>query len=467
MTKKNFSSRNLTAALMAWALLIMPLAAIGQTRVELPRNKYSVQQDVQLGRQAAAEVERQMPILDDSQVTRYVQSVGQRLVNAIPQQYQQPAFRYTFRVVNARDINAFALPGGPMYVNRGMIEAARTEGEMAGVMAHEIAHVALRHGTAQATRQSSFGNQIAGIGAILGGAILGGQAGAAIGNTIYRGFLVNPYSREYETSADILGAQIMARAGYDPRDLANMFRTIERQSGGSGTPEWFSTHPNPGNRYATIEREAQLLRIAPREYSSMEFNRVQNRLRGYPRAQSMEEIARNPQNNGGGVQRQGRYESSVEFPSPRSRNYNAGLISVNVPQNWEVLSESNSEIWFAPNGAYGNSGITHGALVGFTRGSGRSLQQDTDSYVQGILQSNNYLQARSDYVRANVGGRNGVGIELAGRSPVTNRNEVVTVFTTYLRNGQLFYVVTVVPQNEAARYNAAFRNMLGSIRLND
>src|SRR5205085_6115717 len=149
-------------------------------------------------------------------------------------------------------------PGGPMFVNRGMIEAARNEGEMAGVMAHEISHVALRHGTAQATQQSNPLNQILGIGAILGGAILGGQTGAAIGQTIYSGLLVYPYSREYETQADTLGAQIMANAGYDPIDLANMFKTIEKESGGSGGPDWLSTHPSPANRYENINRERQL-----------------------------------------------------------------------------------------------------------------------------------------------------------------------------------------------------------------
>src|ERR1044072_7584067 len=92
----------------------------------------------------AAQVERQMPIMRDEMVESYVERVGQRLVAAIPQEFQHPEFRYSFKVVNARDINAFALPGGPMFVNRGMIEAARNEGEMAGVMAHEISHVALR-----------------------------------------------------------------------------------------------------------------------------------------------------------------------------------------------------------------------------------------------------------------------------------------------------------------------------------
>jgi len=468
-------SKNLTAVLLAWAVLMMPLLAFGQTRIAMPKNKYKVQDDIQLGQKAASEVERQMPILNDYEATRYVQSIGQRLANAIPPEYQHPEFQYTFKIVNASDINAFALPGGPMYVNRGMIEAARNEGEMAGVMAHELSHVALRHGTAQATKQSNPLNQILGIGAVLGGAVIGGQSGAALGQTLYSGFMLK-YSREYETQADILGAQIMARAGYDPRDLANMFKTIEQQSGGSRSPEWLSSHPNPGNRYAAIEREAQLLRVSPSESNPAQFVAVRNRLHGYPQAQTMEQIAQNSQNNqsgqnggqnGGYNGNSGRYESRVENPSSQTRVYNGGFVSFNVPQNWQQLSESNSEIWFAPQGAFGDNGITHGTLVGVAQGSGRSLQQDTEGYVNGILQGNNYLQARGDYSRTTIGGRDAMGIMLAGRSPVTNQNEVTTIYTTYLRNGQLFYVVTVSPENEASNYNYAFRNMLRSIRIND
>src|SRR6185503_21062948 len=126
--------------LVAWvtmiALLALPLSLVAQTQIKYHSNKFSVQDDVKLGRQAAQEAEQQFPLLNDEQVRGYVERVGERLVAAIPQQFQHQEFDYFFKVVNARDINAFALPGGPMYVNRGMIQAARNEGEMAGVMAH-------------------------------------------------------------------------------------------------------------------------------------------------------------------------------------------------------------------------------------------------------------------------------------------------------------------------------------------
>src|SRR6266513_2840433 len=157
-------------------------------------------------------------------------------------------------------IAAVALSGGTMYVNRGMIEAAKTEGEVAGVVAHELSHVALRHGTAQATKATPY--EVGTIAGAVIGAIVGGNAGTLIaqGTQFGLGTAFLRFSREYERQADIEGSQIMARAGYDPRDMANMFKTIEQQ-GGSGGPQWLSDHPNPGDRYSYINKEAQSLHV--------------------------------------------------------------------------------------------------------------------------------------------------------------------------------------------------------------
>ncbi len=195
----------------------------------------------------------------DRRTESYVRGIGERLVAAIPGRLRQPAFRYSFQVVDRKDINAFALPGGPIYVNRGMLDAARNEGEVAGVIAHEISHVVLRHGTAQATKGTPF--QFGALAGQILGSIVGGRTGLAIaqGSQIGLGTYFMKYSREYEREADLLGAQIMAGAGYDPRDMANMFQTIARRSGNGG-PEWLSDHPSPSNRYAAINREAELLR---------------------------------------------------------------------------------------------------------------------------------------------------------------------------------------------------------------
>ena len=466
--KKLVNANRYFAVAMIWALAVLPLAA--QTRVTMPKNKYKVQDDVKLGRDASRQVEQQFPLVNDREAERYIESVGARLVAAIPPEFQQPAFDYQFDVVNARDINAFALPGGPMYVNRGMIEAARNEGEMAGVMAHEIAHVALRHATAQATKQSSIGNTLGTLGMILGGAILGGQGGAQLG-ALGAQVMQTRYSRDYETQADILGSRIMANAGYDPRDLANMFRTIEQQSGGGRAPEWISSHPNPGNRYQKINSEASMLNVSSNPIKvTREFSRVQERLRGMPRALSMAEIQRGYRNPGGSGSQspisRGNYSQRVPAPSTRMRAYSNSAMSANVPSNWEEFN-TEGQIWFAPEGAYGNQGITHGVMIGAARANSTNLMQSTRNYIAELLQANTYLRQVGGVQRANVAGRTGYATTLAGQSPVTGETEVVTVYTAQLRSGDLFFAATVSPRNESYSYDPVFRSMVSSIRLND
>lgn len=474
MIRTNYRSvRTSFVWLMAVALFAMPLSALAQTRIKYHSNKYKVSDDVQLGRQAAAQAEQQLPILQDSETTNYVSRVGQRLVSAIPAEFQHPEFQYYFKVVNARDINAFALPGGPMYVNRGMIESARSEGEMAGVMAHELSHVALRHGTAQATKGQKYG-LLAGILGI-GGQIIGGPAGAAAqiaGQGVGVYFL--KFSREYETEADILGSQIMAGAGYDPRDLANMFRTIEQQGGGS-SGGFLSSHPSPANRYARINQEAQYLRVENPIRDTQDFSRTQARLRSMGRAPSMEEIARSGQRYPSG-ERTGNYPSNpprgqVPSPSSRYRTYNGGnVFRVNVPDNWRELGNQ-SAVWFAPEGAYGQvqgqDVFTHGVNFGTAQTQSRNLQQATNELIGSLGQGNNNLRQRSGYTRVNIAGRNGLSTSLSNMNEATGQPEVITIVTTQLRNGQLFYMIAVSPQNEYGNYQSTFSNILRSLQLNN
>lgn len=474
---KSRNIRQLSAWLVLSAIFTLPLAAVAQTRIEVPKNKYSVQDDVKLGQQASQQVRQQMPILRDGYIDNYVESVGRRLVAAIPAEFRHPEFNYTFDVVNARDINAFALPGGPMYVNRGMIEAANREGEMAGVMAHEISHVALRHATAQATETQKFQ-----IGSVLGqiaGAVIGGVPGAVIGGASQIGFGAGAlkYSRKYETQADILGAQIMARAGYDPRDLARMFQTIERQGGGRGAPEWLSSHPNPGNRYERIMQEAAALRVNPESsvQNSREFQNVHARLRSMPPAPTMAEIARGGQRyptNGQNYPNEDNYPRGerVVYPSARYRTVSAGnLFSLRIPDNWREVSSGNNTVTYAPAGAYGNVQgqfvFSHGIMVGAAN-VGSNLRQATDAFVNSLLQTNPYLRRQGGYQRVTIDGRPGLAIALVGRSPLLNQNEIVNIYTVQLRDGSLAYIVGVVPQNDHQRYQRTFAEIVNSVQLN-
>ncbi|HYV24553.1 MAG TPA: M48 family metallopeptidase [Pyrinomonadaceae bacterium] len=477
MNKKSYRlGLKLLALQVALAIFLMPAAAFAQTKISYHSNKYKPSDDVKLGREAAAQAEQQFPLLRDARVDSYVENVGQRLVAAIPPEFQHPEFRYYFKVLNASDINAFALPGGPMYVNRGMIQAARTEGEMAGVMAHELSHVALRHGTAQATKAQKYG-LLAGIlgvgGTILGGPGLGQLAQGTVG--VY--FL--KFSREYETEADLLGARIMANAGYDPRDLANMFQTIQRQGGGGGG--WFSDHPSPANRYERINQEAQYLQVRNVQRDNRAFIAVNERLRGYPRAQTMAEIQRSgrrypnqgdPYPNGDRTGYGDPPRGRVDSPSSRFRNYSVlNVAQVSVPDNWREVSDSSNSIWFAPSGGYGSTNgqsvFTHGVNFGLAQTNSRNLQQATDELVNGLQQGNNNLRSRTGYQRTTIDGRTALAIGLNNVNEATGRQEIVSVVTTQLRNGELLYMIAVAPNDDFANYQSVFQNILRSMQVND
>jgi len=162
----------------------------------------------------------------------------------------------------------------------------------------------------------------------------------------------------------------------------------------------------------------------------------------------------------------GRYSSRGEYPSTRMRTYNSGIVSVNVPSNWRDLSGGDG-LQFAPEGAYGDQGITHGVMIGLYQGRSGSLNSATQDYVNSLLQGNSYLRQQNSYSRTYVGSRQGYVTILAGRSPITRENEIVTVYTTLLRNGQMVYIDTVVPEYETGTYNNTFRMLVNSIRFND
>jgi beta-barrel assembly-enhancing protease len=450
------------------AVLSAHLAA-AQTAISAPKNKYTPQQDVELGRDAAAEVEQQLPILHDDNVTSYVQEIGQRLVNAIPASQQHPEFKYTFKVVNVKEINAFALPGGPMYVNRGMIEAAKTEGEVVGVLAHEMSHVALRHGTAQATKATPYE-----VGTIVGavlGAIVGGRTGNVIaqGTQFGLGTAFLRFSRDFEKQADLEGAQIMARAGYDPRDMANMFKTIEAQ-GGSGGPQWLSDHPNPGNRYDYITKEAESLRVQNAVRDTTAFQSAQARLRKMSAAPSTEEATK----SGGGKSAPtgaagGPIAGNVPKPSSSVKAYNEGnVFRISVPSNWRELPGNNS-VTFAPEGAYGTANqqsvFTHGVQAGVARNETHDLQTATDELIQSLAASNPRLKQASGYSPATIGGRAGLSTTLGNVSEATGRNEQVNVFTALMPDGTLFYMIGVAPDAEFGSYEPVFRKAASSVQF--
>jgi hypothetical protein len=455
--------------LVTAALTVAALSLPAQTRITPDRNKYAPADDLKLGQEAAAQVRKEMPLLNDARTEEWAEEVGRILVAGIPPEFAHTEFAYTFDVINQKEINAFALPGGPMFLNRGMIEAGKSEAEVAGVMAHEISHVALRHGTAQATKGERF--QLGALAGQVLGAVVGGTAGTLIaqGSQFGLGTYFLKFSRAAERQADLLGAQILARAGYDPRQMANMFKTIEAQGGG-GQPEFLSSHPNPGNRYDAILKEASMLRVQG-SANTGRFDSIRSRLAGMAPALTAEEIAKNAKTAGASAPAgaASRPAVRVEPPSSQTRSYQpAGFLRLAVPANWQPVSGTDGGVTYAPEGGFAQgAAFTHGLQLGTARSTTGNLQRDTEQLLQGFAKSNPNLRRAGAAQRERIGGRDGLTSALTNVSDASGQNENVTLSTVQLRDGTLLFLIGVAPQAEAASYDTAFRRVRQSIQISD
>ena len=449
-------------------------AGLAQTQVKLPKNKYTPQQDVQIGREAAAEVRKQYPIISDERIAQYLTRLGDRLVEAAPAELKQPVYEYSFTPVNLKEINAFALPGGPMFVHRGMFDAAASEGEVVGVMAHELSHVLLRHGTANATKAENPWLALGQLAGAVGGAVVGGAAGSAIaqGSQFGLGTLMLRYSRDFEKQADLMGAQIMARAGYDPRALAHMFETIEKQMGaeGGGSPQWLSDHPNPGNRTEYITREAEALKIASAADMS-QFTPIKTAFASLPPAKTMAELAKAKTEPAGepthavGTPGQPLAKPSAQYQPVKGGN----VFQASVPSDWTLLP-SKSSIRAVPQNGYGQidgqAAFTCGVEFGLAKAQTRDLQSATNAFLNAVGQNNPGMKVAGEQQLIHMSQRSAIATPIVNPSPLGGQERIV-FYTTFLTDGSLFYYLTVVPESQATTFQEAFQKVGQSIKLTD
>jgi Zn-dependent protease with chaperone function len=463
------------AAAIAVGLALSMTSGLAQTEIKLPKNRYTPEQDVKLGLEAAAEVRQQFPVIEDERIAKYLTALGDRLVAVAPQEFKHPLYKYSFTAVNLKEINAFALPGGPMFVHRGMFDAAAAEGEVVGVMAHELSHVLLRHGTANASKAQNPWLQIGQLAGAVGGAMLGGGLGSAVaqGSQMGLGALLLRYSRDFEKQADLLGAQIMARAGYDPRQLARMFETIERESkasgGGGGTPQWLSSHPNPGNRTQYITKEASMLAIASAADSSG-FEPAKASFASLPAAKSMADVERAAKSGGEAPASVGTPGQPVPAPSAQFKNITGGkFFQAAVPDNWTGFN-SNGAIRVVPQNGYGQLNgqtvFSHGIEFGVTKAASKDLAEATKSWLQAVAQSNPELKLAGQQQAIRISQRSALATPLVNPSPLGGA-ERVGVYTMFLSDGSLFYYLTVVPEKDAQAFHETFTRIAQSIRLSD
>ena len=232
----------------------------------------SVAQEIEIGKQANTQVRKEMPELRDDETLSYVRGIGQRLVPFAG----GPKYPYTFAVVDYREINAFALPGGPVWIHRGIIQSATNEAQLAGVVAHEIAHISQRHAADQLTK-ATMANWSLGV----LGAFLGNDSGAAAAK-MAAGFLANglflQFSRDDEREADRVGLLMMTRAGWDARGMVELFEILrqEQKRDASRVETFFSTHPSPQDRITRLQQDVTKHRGG--RHDSAQFRSIKARL---------------------------------------------------------------------------------------------------------------------------------------------------------------------------------------------
>ncbi|MGO9242466.1 MAG: M48 family metallopeptidase [Bryobacteraceae bacterium] len=261
---------------MRLALIVLcALTALAAAQKKLPKpgwNLFKKEQDIQLGREYAQQVERQMVVVSNRELNDYVTRVGMRLVR----QGGLEDYPYYFKVVQDDSINAFALPGGPLYVHTGLLRAAENEAQLAGVLAHELSHIVLRHGTHQASRTAALQLPALLLGSAVGrsGGLAGvlNQIGIGLGaNSVLLGF-----SRSMESEADLLGEYTMAKAGYNPLELARFFEKLEAQRSSQNglVARFLSDHPSPGNRIQAIDEQLPYMPRGPYDAEEGDLGRI-------------------------------------------------------------------------------------------------------------------------------------------------------------------------------------------------
>ena len=488
------------ALLLASAITIAPLSTPIDAQSTVRRspsgfNLFSVQQDVEIGQQAAAEAEQQLPMLNDRATNQYLTRIIQRLAAQAP----GANYPYTIKAVNATEINAFSLPGGPMYVNRGLITTARNEAELAGVLAHEMAHVALRHGTNQASKA-----YLAQAGVSILGGLLGSKSSTSkIVNSV-GGFGLNAvflkFSRDDEYQADATGAEIMARAGYNPVAMADFFAVLRQEQGRdpSKLERFFASHPPPANRETRIRTlAANLGQTQTREVGGLAS--IQSRLGSVSAA-----AAQTPwptETSTGTVARPGDIVQ-VNVPAPASRfvrfQQPNGFFTIQYPNNWVAYANQGSlASSFAPSGGVvetsdGQPVMTYGVIINhyapFNGESARranslqrnyapfedrnaargTLEEATDDLIYQLLGTNTYLRAEAGSARAEeIDGASGYSVLLSGRSPVTGEDERVTAYTRELSDGHVLYALCIAPSRLWSALDQTCNRMIRTLLVND
>lgn len=423
-------------------------------------NMFSAQEEVQAGHQSAAQVEQQLPLLPDSDpVSIYVQRLGQQLAAHAPGE----KWPYTFHVVNQKEINAFALPGGPVFVNLGTIQATDNEAELAGVIAHEISHVVQRHGTRAASKQMAAQLPLAILGGVMGQGALSQMAQMGLSFGVGSYFMKN--SRRSESEADLLGTDIMYDTGFNPRAMADFFAKIQQEGGARG-PQFFSDHPDPGNRAQAVAGEvATLPRRSSYRSDSTEFRDIKQRVSGMRPLTAQQIVAQRQ------TQAMGPSSGTVQ-PGGSLRTFSHRDFAISYPENWQVFGDQNSAVTIAPQNGVAQNAVAYGVMINIFQAEDAnvSLDQATHELLGSLRQSNPDLRQIGQDETIRVNGVAGKSVDLIGTSPLRDQSGRAVQERDWLvsfmrEDGTLLYVVSIAPDRDFESLRPTFEQMLKSIRL--
>lgn len=443
---------------LAALLPCAPVLRAQRSQLKPPWNMYSPQTDIQVGKQNAQMMAKQLPLCNDPKVDAYLTQLGLRLVSKLPTRGVE--YPWEFHCVNDKSINAFALPGGYVFVNRGAIEAADNEAQLAAVMAHELSHVALRHGTAQASKA-----QLAQGAAGLFGGLFGGSTGGALltqGVALGAGGLLLRYSRTDETQADVMGTQVLYDTGYDPRAMSQFFEKLEAESKGKNPPQFLSDHPNPEHRVERVNEEIDKLGGQPAngKRDSADFEAIKREVLALPTAKKIAPAA-GPA-GGRGV---------PPPPSGHFAEFQGSSYTLKYPENWGQSGDNGSASFAPPGGVLpgsdGQGALAYGMIVSVTPvgdpNDSSALANATQQLIRNLQKSNPNMRVVRQPSAVKLNGQPGLSTYLGNDSPAGGQ-ETDWLITVLTPQGLLSFLA-VAPQTSYSDYDKTFAAILDSVRL--
>ena len=455
MTPRNLLSTILSATLLTSSLLVAQSAKLKE--IKPGWNLFSKDQDVQMGKEYAQQVEQQLDVLPSGPLNDYVAQLG-KMISSQP---QANGFPYVYKVVNDQNINAFALPGGPIFIHSAVIVNAENEGQLVGVIAHETSHIALRHSTNQVTKSNAL--QIPAMIAGMYGQSKGGLIGTLtqLGVGLGANSLIMKFSRGAENQADLLGARMMSQAGYNPLEMARFFEILEAKYGKGGS-QFFSDHPNPGNRVKSVSDEITMLPRRDYTTDTGKFERMKLLAKQLPAPKK-----KAAPGQGGQVPNQPPQNSDG------TRTWTGDRFRLSYPADWTAYGEANSpSVTIAPQqgikqDSQGQAQVGIGVIVAhYEDDDGKfEFRQDTQKLIAQIQQQNSTMSRNTPQINQNtVNGKNVYVTRLTSKSPIDGGNEIDTVVTMEHRGGMM-YVVFVAPEQQMNRMQGVFDNVINSLTL--